>query len=54
MNGERVGETPIANLSKRVGTYEVVFKHPELGERRETMTVTLRQPSRLGVDMRSK
>jgi hypothetical protein len=54
INGDRVGETPIANLSRRVGTYEIVFKHPEFGERRETLNVTLRQPARLGVDMRSK
>ncbi len=54
IGGDRVGETPIANLARRVGTYEVVFKHPEFGERRETINVTLRQPARLGVDMRSK
>jgi PEGA domain-containing protein len=54
INNERVGETPIANLSRRIGSYEVVFRHPELGERRESINVTLRQPVRLGVDMRSK
>lgn len=54
IGGERVGETPIANLSRRVGSYDVTFRHPELGERRETVLVTLRQPSRLGVDMRAK
>ncbi len=54
IGSERIGETPIANLSRRAGTYEVIFRHPELGERRETITVTLRQPARLGVDMRSK
>ena len=52
--GERIGDTPIANLRRRVGSYEVVFRHPQLGERRETILVTLRQPVRLGVDMRSK
>jgi PEGA domain len=52
--GERIGETPIANISRRVGTYEVVFRHPQLGERRENVVVTLRQPVRLGVDMRGK
>jgi PEGA domain-containing protein len=52
--GERVGETPIANISRRVGSYEVVLRHPQLGERRETVLVTLRQPVRLGVDMRGK
>ena len=54
IGSERIGETPIANLSRRAGTYEVIFRHPEFGERRETITVTLRQPARLGVDMRSK
>jgi hypothetical protein len=54
IGGERIGETPIANLSRRVGSYEITFRHPELGERRETVLVTLRQPSRLGIDMRSK
>lgn len=54
INGERVGETPIANLARRVGTHEIVFRHPELGEKRETVTVTLRQTARIGVDMRGK
>jgi hypothetical protein len=54
LNGERIGDTPIANLSRRIGTYDVVFRHPDLGERKETVNVTLRQPVRLGVDMRSK
>jgi hypothetical protein len=52
--GERIGETPIANISRRVGTYEVVFRHPELGEKRESVLVTLRQPVRLGVNMRGQ
>ena len=52
--GERIGETPIANISRRVGTYEIVLRHPQLGERRENVLVTLRQPVRLGVDMRGK
>ena len=52
--GERIGETPIANISRRVGTYEVVFRHPQFGERHENVVVTLIQPVRLGVDMRGK
>jgi hypothetical protein len=54
IGGERIGETPIANLSRRVGSYEVTFRHPQLGERHEKVLVTLRQPSRLGIDMRAK
>ena len=37
VDGERVGETPIGNLSRRIGTHEVLFRHPDLGERRETV-----------------
>jgi hypothetical protein len=52
MGGQRIGETPIANVSRPIGAHEVVFRHPQLGERRETVVVTLRQPARVGVDMR--
>ena len=52
IDGERVGETPIANHAARLGSHEVLFKHPQLGERRETVLVTARQPARIGVDLR--
>jgi hypothetical protein len=54
VDGERVGETPIANLPATPGSHEVLFRHPQLGERRETVLVTLRQPVRLGVDLRKQ
>ncbi len=54
VDGQRIGETPIGNLSRPVGPHEVVLRHPEFGERRETVMVTLKQPARLGVDMRKK
>jgi hypothetical protein len=50
----RLGETPIANLELPIGRHEIVFRHPQFGERRETVLVTLREPARLGVDMRSR
>ncbi len=52
IDGQRVGETPIGNLSRPIGRHEVLFRHPEFGERRETVTVTLGQTARLGVDLR--
>jgi hypothetical protein len=52
VDGKRVGETPIGNYQVSVGTHEVVFRHPELGERRQTVTVSLKKPSRVSVDMR--
>jgi hypothetical protein len=40
VDGNRVGETPLANLEVPLGTREFVFKHPQHGERRVTSTVT--------------
>lgn len=54
VDGERVGETPIGNLTRPIGRHEVVFRHPELGERRESVVVTLQGVARLGVDLRKK
>jgi hypothetical protein len=54
VDGQRIGETPIGKLAQPIGSHEIVLRHPELGERRETVVVTLRQPARLGVDMRRK
>jgi serine/threonine-protein kinase len=54
IDGEHVGETPLGNLTRTIGTHEVVFRHPELGEKKQTITVTLREPARIGVDLRSK
>ena len=52
INGKRVGETPIGNYMIPVGTHEVVFRHPDLGERRQSVTVSLKAPARVAVDMR--
>ena len=54
IDGRSVGETPIGNLSVSVGSHEVVFRHPELGEQRTVATVTLTTPTRLSVDMRKR
>jgi PEGA domain len=52
VDGERVGLTPIGNLSRAIGRHEVVFRHPDLGERRAFITVTTQETARLGVDLR--
>ena len=54
LDGEKAGDTPIGNLQTTIGRHEVVFRHPELGESRQTVTVTLTAPARLSVDMRKK
>ena len=54
VDGARVGETPIGNIAVPIGIHEVIFRHPELGERRRTVTVTTGEPIKVGVDLRSK
>jgi serine/threonine protein kinase len=54
VDGERVGETPIGSVPVSIGPHEVVFRHPELGERRVVTTVTLAGPAKVSVDMRKK
>lgn len=39
IDDRRVGETPLANLEIPIGDHEIVFRHPELGERRQNVTV---------------
>ena len=52
IDGQRVGETPIGNLSVPIGPHEVVFRNPQLGEKRHAISVTLSTPVRLSVDMK--
>src|SRR4029077_2955418 len=54
IDGERVGETPIGNLSVAVGPHEIIFRNPDLGEQRQAVTVTLATPARVSVDLRKK
>lgn len=54
IDDRRVGETPLGNLQAPIGSREVVFRHPELGERRASVLVTLREPARVSMDLRKK
>jgi serine/threonine protein kinase len=54
VDGERIGETPIGNLALPIGTHEVVFRHPELGEKRQRVTVKASEPARISMDLRQK
>ena len=50
VDGSSVGTTPLANLSVPIGSHEVVWRHPTLGERRQTVVVKAQTPARIGVD----
>lgn len=52
IDGQNVGETPIGNLSVPIGDHEVVFRNPDFAEQRRVITVTLRAPSRVSLDLR--
>jgi len=49
IDGKASGETPLANLNVPVGEHEVVFRHPDLGEKRMTVVVRADQPARASV-----
>jgi len=52
LDGRSLGTTPLGNLSVPVGMHEIVYRHPQLGERRRTVTVTAKTPIRLGLDFK--
>ena len=54
VDGDRVGETPLGNVPVALGVHDVLFRHPELGEQRQTVTVTLAGPARVSADLRRR
>lgn len=52
IDGNHVGQTPIGRLSLPIGTYDVVFRHPELGEKTVIAVVKAGTPTRVTMDMR--
>jgi hypothetical protein len=54
IGGQRIGETPIGSVTLPIGTHEVTFRHPQLGEQVVRATVTATTPARVSVDMRKR
>jgi len=52
VDGKEVGTTPLANIAVPIGSHELVLRNPQLGERRRTITLAARTPTRIGVDFR--
>jgi hypothetical protein len=50
IDGRAAGQTPLANIKLPIGTHEVVLRHPQLGERRQRISVTAETPARVGVN----
>jgi hypothetical protein len=45
------GETPLANVSLRVGPHEIVFRHPDMTEQHQTVIVRADGPTRISASM---
>ncbi|MGH9163804.1 MAG: PEGA domain-containing protein [Vicinamibacteraceae bacterium] len=50
VDGRSLGETPIGQATLPLGRYELVFRHPTLGERRVSVTVRADEPAVATVD----
>jgi hypothetical protein len=51
IDGKRAGDTPLANLQIPLGTREIIFKHPQYGDRRVTATIKATSPTSISVDL---
>ena len=54
VDGRHIGETPLGNLSLTIGPHEVIFRHPELGERTLSTVVKAGVLTRVTTDMRDE
>ena len=54
VDGRKLGTTPLGNVSLPIGAHEIVFNHPQLGERRQTVMVTLNAVNRVSVDFNQR
>ena len=51
VDGQSIGTTPLGNVPVAVGTHDVVWRHPQLGEKRRSVVVGAQTPVRLTMDM---
>jgi hypothetical protein len=50
IDGAPAGQTPLANVMIPVGTHEITFRHPQFGERTQTVVVTAKGVNRVAID----
>jgi len=51
VDGRSIGVTPLGAVALPVGSHEIVWKHPQLGEKRRTVVVGAQTPARMTMDM---
>jgi hypothetical protein len=50
LGGQKLGDTPLANVRVPIGVHEFVFKHPQYGDRKVSATIRADAPAALSVD----
>jgi hypothetical protein len=50
LDGQKLGETPLADIPVPLGLREFVFKHPEFGERKVSATIKATANAPVAVD----
>jgi hypothetical protein len=51
LDGQKLGDTPLANMRVPLGVREFVFKHPQHGERKVTVTVRADETTPVAADL---
>ena len=51
IGGRSVGETPLGNVSVPLGEHEIIFRHPKLGDQRQTAIVRLDAVTRVSANL---
>ena len=54
IDGDRAGETPLGNYMLPLGNHQIELRHPQLGTKRQTLSVSLNGPNRVAVNMRDR
>jgi hypothetical protein len=52
VDGRSIGVTPLGDVQVPVGSREIVWRHPQFGEKRQTVMVGAQTPARVSVDFR--
>lgn len=50
VDGQPVGQTPLGHVAVPIGEHEVIWRHPQRGERKQKVRVTTHTATRVGVD----
>ncbi|HEY1911635.1 MAG TPA: PEGA domain-containing protein [Vicinamibacterales bacterium] len=52
VDGRSLGTTPLGDLSVRVGSHELTWRHPQLGEKHQTVLIGAQKTTRVSADLR--